>query len=226
MPPSKNERPKGSVLYYRTVQAVLYIIYKTLFRFDVYGGRNIPKSGSKRGVIFAPNHVSYIDPPLVGVAQNRRITYLAKDYLFRHGFVGWVLRGLAAYPIKSDEGNDFRAIRDLIRLLKEGRTVVVFPEGTRSEDGQLKAPESGAGFLAYKSGAYVVPVYIEGSHEAFPKGAKKIKPHKVKIYFGEAFIPAEETRFKTLEEPYGAISAEIMAKIHGLKEKYCRKTVR
>jgi 1-acyl-sn-glycerol-3-phosphate acyltransferase len=100
---------------------------------------------------------------------------------------------------------------------------VVFPEGTRSEDGHLKGPESGVGFLAYKSAAYVVPIYIEGSYEAFPKGAKKIRPHKVKIYFGEAFIPAEEPRFKALEEPYGAISAEIMARIAGLKENIHKK---
>jgi len=223
MAQAEEPRPKGTARFYYTVVVVLFIAYKLLFRFKVCGSGKIPKSSDKRGLILAPNHASYIDPPLLGVAQFRRITYLAKDYLFKHGFVGWVLRGLGAYPIKSGEGNDFRAIRDLIRLLKEGRCVAVFPEGTRSEDGRFKEPESGIGFLAMKSRSYVVPTYIEGSYEAFPKGAKGIKPHKVKIYFGEAFIPAEDERFKTLEEPYQAVAVEIMARIAGLKEKYSRE---
>ena len=126
---------------------------------------------------------------------------------------------IGCYPIQSDEGNDFRSIRDIIRLLKGGRCITVFPEGTRSETGQLKEAEGGIGFLAMKSGAYVVPLYIEGSYEAFPKGAKKIKPHKINVYFGDAFIPAEDERFKGLTEPYGAVADAIMAEIANLKMK-------
>ena len=168
-------------------------------------------------MILAPNHASYLDPPLLGISLKRRVTYLAKDYLFKHWFVGWVLRNIGAYPIKSRE-DDFRSIRDLIRILHGGNCIVVFPEGTRSEDGKMKEPEGGVGFLAMKSDAYVVPVYIEGSYEAFPKGAKKIKRHPIKIVFGKAFVPSQDEALKNQADPYTAVSQKIMQEIKSLKE--------
>jgi 1-acyl-sn-glycerol-3-phosphate acyltransferase len=164
----------------------------------------------------APNHASYLDPPILGISVRRRVTYLAKEYLFQHGFVGWVLRKVGAYPIKSETGTDFRSIRDLIRILKRGACVVVFPEGTRSPDGNLQAPESGIGFLAVKSGAWVVPAYIRGSFDAMPRGTKGVRLKPVSVHYGEPFVATEE-RFGSGDEAYMAVSRHIMAEIEKIK---------
>jgi 1-acyl-sn-glycerol-3-phosphate acyltransferase len=151
----------------------------------------------------------------------RRVTYLAKDYLFKHWLVGWVLRSIGAYPIKTAT-DDFRTVRDLIRILNGGNCLTIFPEGTRSEDGKFKSVEGGVGFLAMKSQAYVVPVYIEGSYDAYPKGAKKVRLRPIRVYFGDAYIPALDEKLKNAPDPYQAIANDIMDKIKGLKSAVSR----
>ena len=207
---------KGSGFFYRLVRGALYIKYRIFFSFRYFGADFVPPDTDKRGVILASNHTSFLDPPALGISLKRRVTFLAKDYLFKNLIVGTVLRGIGAYPIKS-ANDDFRSIRDLIRLLKNGHCVTVFPEGTRSENGQMKTPESGIGFLAAKSQAYVVPAYIRGSYEAFPKGAKFFSMKPVEIYYGKPFIPAEEKSLMSDSDPYNAISREIMARIQRIK---------
>ena len=215
----------GSGFFYRLIQAVLFIVYKLFFRFQFFESKRVPKESDPRGVILAPNHASYLDPPLLGISLKRRVTYLAKAYLFDHFFVGFVLRSVGAYPIKSESGNDFRSVRGLLRLLKKGCCVAVFPEGTRSEDGEFREPEGGVGFLAMKSAAWVVPVYVKGSYAAFPKGAKNFKRRPIEVYYGSPFIPAENKEWAAMEDPYMAVSRKIMAEIVRLKEKSDKKFV-
>ena len=208
----------GSEFFYRFIRFVLFIAYKLFFRFQFFGSNEVPGEKDARGVILAPNHASYLDPPLLGISLKRRVTYLAKAYLFEHFFVGFVLRSIGAYPIKTESGNDFRSVRDIVRLLKAGCCVVVFPEGTRSENGEFREPESGIGFLAMKSGASVVPVYIKGSYAAFPKGAKNFKCRPIEIHYGEAFVPAENSAWVAMND-YMAVSQDIMKRIKEIKEK-------
>ena len=210
-------------LVYRIVRFVLYILFKVLFGFRHFGSEKVPKPSDSRGVILAPNHASYLDPPAIGIALERQVTFLAKDYLFKHWLVGWVLRNIDAYAIKSDSGNDFRSIRGLVRILKEGACIAVFAEGTRSEDGQFREPEDGLAFLAMKSGAWVVPVYIEGSFEAFPKYAKSIRRHQVRTHFGEPFIPAQMKVEGEGAEVYRTVSKRIMTEIAQLKANLDKK---
>jgi 1-acyl-sn-glycerol-3-phosphate acyltransferase len=211
------KRQKTSVFVYATVKYTCLVVYKICFGFKHYGSEKVPAATDKRGVILAPNHVSYLDPPILGISLKRRVTYLAKDYLFR-GFLGWMLRSVGALPIKSGQ-DDFRSIRELVRILKEGRCITVFPEGTRSESGLPKEPEGGVGFLAMKSGAYVVPVYIRGTYEAFSRDMKMFRPHPVRVYYGDPFAPALEPEFQNAPEPYLAVARRIMAEIAKLKEK-------
>ena len=209
---------RGSDLFYRLIRAVLFISYRLLFRFKFFGSEKVPSEQDPRGVILAPNHASYLDPPILGISLRRRVTYLAKDYLFKHGFVGWVLRNIGAYPIKSESANDFRSIRDLIRILKQGACVVVFPEGTRSEDGDFREPEGGIGFLAMKSGAWVVPIYIRGSYDAMPRGTRGVRCRPIEVRYGEPFIPAQADKDVPADEHYLAVSRHIMAEIKKIKE--------
>lgn len=202
------------MIVYQIVKFVLIVLYKLFFRFKSYGSANVPMDS--RGVILAPNHASYLDPPILGISLKRRVTYLAKDYLFKAFFVGWILRSIEALPIKS-ETEDFRSIRQLLKALKDGKCIVVFPEGTRSFTGDLQEPEQGVGFLAARSQAWVVPVYIKGSYDAYPKGAKGFKFRPVSVYYGKAFIPAEDKELMSQPDPYMAISQKIMAEIRKLK---------
>lgn len=212
---AKNHLPRPWV--YAIVKNVLFTAYRICFDFRYRGSEKVPPATDPRGVILAPNHASFLDPPSLGISLGRPVVFLAKDYLFRAFFVGWVLRSIGAFPIRT-EADDFRSIRELVRRLKEGACVVVFPEGTRSVDGNLREAESGVGFLAMKSKAHVVPVYIDGTFEAFPKGVKMFRCRPVRVFYGEAFVPAEDAEILKAQDPYAAVSAKIMAEIRRLKE--------
>ena len=201
--------------FYWLTWIVLFIAYKLFFRFKAFGSEKVPKDS--RGIIFAPNHASFLDPPLLGISTRRHITFLAKEYLFRVFILGSALRWLGVLPIKS-ESQDFKSMRQLLRALKDGKRIVVFPEGTRSTDGFLKEAESGVGFLAVKSESWVLPVYIQGTFKAFPKGAKWFKCSPVRVYFGGAFIPAFEKDLMVKQDPYLAVSQKIMAEIKEMKK--------
>ena len=155
--------------FYTLVRDSLHVFFLLYLRFKTGGLENIPRDS--RGVILAPNHASYLDPPAVAVAIKRHVAFMAKDYLFRKPVLGRALRWLGVLPIKTTK-EDFRSVRELIRKLKQGYWIVVFPEGTRSSDGRFKEPEAGIGFLAMKSGAWVVPIYVGGAYEAFPRQSK------------------------------------------------------
>ena len=204
-------------LFYRFIRSVLYILYRLFFWFKFSGSANVPPESDPRGVILAPNHASFLDPPVLGISLKRHVTYLAKDYLFKAFFVGTVLRNIGALPIKT-EAQDFRSIRELVRILKDGRCIVVFPEGTRSPDGSLRPAEEGVGFLAMKSQATVVPVYIEGSYAAFPRHKKFFRCSHVSVKFGKASVPALDPAFQSAERPYTAVGEKIMQEIVKLKE--------
>lgn len=204
-------------MVYGVLKAALYTAYKIFFRFRCTGAERVPRQSDPRGVILAPNHVSFLDPPLVGIAVGRQVTFLAKEYLFRAFLIGWILRSIRALPIKT-RSDDFRSIRELVRELRRGRCVVIFPEGTRSPDGSLQAPESGIGFVAVKSGCYVQPIYIEGTMDAFPRNSRMFRPHPVHVYFGEPFIPSEDAAILASADPYGETARRIMAEIARLKD--------
>jgi 1-acyl-sn-glycerol-3-phosphate acyltransferase len=203
-------------LAYHIVRVALLIFYKLFFNFKTNGIENVPRESDKRGLILAPNHASFIDPPIVAAGLRRRVIFLAKEYLFRKFIVGAWLRTIETLPIKT-EVDDFRSIRELIRILKNGKCIMVFPEGTRTPDGELKEPESGIGFLAIKSQAYVLPVYIQGSYEAFPKGKKFFRCKPVKVHYGKPFVPAMDKELTAAEDPYAAVSRKIMDRIKEIK---------
>ncbi|MGH7198776.1 MAG: lysophospholipid acyltransferase family protein [Candidatus Omnitrophota bacterium] len=212
---SIEKRPGFSPFFYKLTQIVLLALYRLFFNFKIYGAENVP--ADHRGVILAPNHASYIDPPILGISLKRPITYLAKEYLFEKPVLCTLICWLGSIPIKT-ETNDFRTIRQVLKALKEGKQVLLFPEGTRTLDGKFQEPEGGVGFLALKSGAVVVPVYISGTFEAYPKGAKWFRCRPVRVYFGKPFVPAMDKDLAGHENPYLAVGQRIMSEIKKIKE--------
>lgn len=207
---------KPVLIFYRLAQVVHLIPYRLFFGFRSFGAENVPDDG--RGVILAPNHASFLDPPAVAIAVWKPSTFLAKDYLFQKPLLGRMMRWLGILPIKT-ASEDIRSIRQLLRILKGGGRVVVFPEGTRSLDGRLQdVKEQGIGFLALKSKAYVVPVYVQGTYEVLPRGAKGFRRHPVRVHIGKAFLPGEDKELLAKENPYLAASQRIMDEIKKIKE--------
>ena len=154
-----------------------WLLFRVLLRWRVTGLENIPAGGA----IIAPNHQSFWDIPLLGVAlRGRHVHFMAKSELFQNPVFGWVIRTLLAFPVKRG-APDRAAIRHAIEMLKAGDLVAIFPEGTRSKTGQLGAPEAGLSLIAAKADVPIVPVAIYGSRLIFSK--TQFLP-QVKIHFG------------------------------------------
>ena len=144
-------------------------IAKTFFNYRVIGAENIIENGP---CIIAANHCSYLDPPLVGIAFRRGIHYLARKSLFEWPFLGPIFPRLNVIPV--EQKNAYRSARmGAIRVVREGGAVLIFPEGTRSPDGNLQRGQPGIGMIAAKTGAPVLPIWISGSFEAMPRGGSK-----------------------------------------------------
>lgn len=174
-----------------------YIIWRLIFkcffsitcRLKVEGISNIPKKGS---FIIASNHVSYLDPIMLGVGCSRKdLFFMARHTLFETPFMKWALKRVHVFPVKRGSV-DLKAFKESIKLLNDGSGLVLFPEGTRSLDGSLGEPEAGVGFLVVKSGAPVVPAYISGTNIVLPRGQKYIRPSKITVTFGKPVIYNKE----------------------------------
>ncbi len=157
-------------------------IAKTFFSYRVFGAENLVEEGP---CIIAANHCSYLDPPLVGVAFRRGIHYLARKSLLDWPVLGPIFPELNVIPV--DQKNaDRSALMGAIRVVREGGAVLIFPEGTRSPDGQLQAGQPGIGMIAAKTGAPILPARITGSFEAFPRSGtgRGIRPVPVTVSLG------------------------------------------
>jgi 1-acyl-sn-glycerol-3-phosphate acyltransferase len=142
------------------------------FGIEFHGVGNIPLDG---GVIIAPNHQTYADPPLVTIPVRRPIYYMAWRRLFDVPVFGWFIRLLRAFPVDVDSA-DRTALREAQRLLRGGQAVMIFPEGGRSEDGRLQAFKMGAFRLAVSVQVPVLPVTISGGHRAWPPTRRWPRP--------------------------------------------------
>jgi len=198
---------------YGILKPLAVFLMRAWFGLRVRGAEHIPSSGP---ALIVSNHQSVLDPPLIGGATRRRIYFLAKAELFRIPVFGWLMRALHARPVRR-QGSDPRALKMAARLLKEGKALLVFPEGTRSLDGRLGEGKPGVGMLAVTSGAPVVPAYVSGTLEALPKGAVWPRRSQVSVIFGPAI------HFKAhigagRKERYREAAAEMMRGIAQLRE--------
>lgn len=189
---------------------VLRILFRILFRFKIYGLENIPRRGS---FIITPNHVSYLDPIAAGAFVPRKLDYIAKQELFKNKFFGWYFKKLRIIPIDRDK-SPYSGMKELIRKIKKGDPIVIFPEGRRSNDGSFLEPEIGAAYLALKFNLSVIPAYVSGTKKALPKGAHFIRLGSVRTYYGKPkryTMPAEGDRDRVYKEVSNKIMEEIKA---------------
>jgi 1-acyl-sn-glycerol-3-phosphate acyltransferase len=167
-------------LLYRLVQLTIKIILRINGKLRVYGRENIPESG---GVIVACNHISYLDPPLIGAVLPRIATFIARKGLFDVPVLGWMI-SRAAFPIDRENTRP-SSIKEVVRRLRKGELIVLFPEGKRSETGELLEAKRGVDVIAKMSGAVIVPTFIAGSNSALPFHAKWLKRADISVVFGK-----------------------------------------
>jgi 1-acyl-sn-glycerol-3-phosphate acyltransferase len=151
------------------------------FDLKVYGKENVPEEG---GVLFVANHLSFLDPMLVGSQMRRPMSFLARSGLFDNPLFGWWIRQCNAFPVRQGEG-DIGAVRETIRRLQEGHMLNIFPEGGRSSDGELQPIQPGVALIIRKAGVPILPVAIEGSFQAWPNSRKLFRPHPVRVLIGK-----------------------------------------
>ncbi len=167
-------------MLYSILHVLVSIFAKIIFRLEVIGAGNVPSRG---GVIIAANHRSYLDIPLLGCSVKRHLDFVGKKELFHIPVLGYIFRILGGFPIDRDKV-DRAALREAVKRLRQGRAIVIYPEGTRSRNGRLLPGRPGVGLIVKMSNMKVVPVAISGTEKAMPPGSWFIRPAKVRIKFG------------------------------------------
>ncbi len=189
---------------YKLGRGAVKTLLTPFYRFEVIGYENIPKEG---GVLICSNHISNFDPPVVGItAAPRQVHFMAKAELFKVPVLGPLVRSFGTFPVKRGM-SDREALRVALKILKDGKILGLFPEGTRSVNGELGKGLSGAGFFALRSNAAVVPCAIIGPYKAFSR---------LKVVYGKP-INMEELREQKASAD--VVTEVIMAEIKNLIEK-------
>lgn len=178
----------GGTFFYRLSFLFSKVIFHLFYRIQVHGLENYPFD---KPAIIAPNHLSFLDPPVVGLCCPRQVFFLAQDYLFRIPILGFCIRRLNALPV-TGSAQDATVIKLIIRTLAQKKHVMIFPEGSRSYKDEISPLKKGIGLIATKVDCWIVPTLIKGSFEAWPRGSWLIRPFKrIHVCFGKPFYAAD-----------------------------------
>jgi 1-acyl-sn-glycerol-3-phosphate acyltransferase len=194
---------------YRTSQ----VIAKTLFAFKVVHRERIIEEG---GAILAMNHESYLDPPLAGIACRRELHYLARKSLLQWPVLGPILPKLNVIPVDQDRA-DMSALKTIIKLVRAGHATVIFPEGSRTSDGQLQPAQPGLGLVIAKTLAPVVPMRIFGARRAFPRGGSPRPFTPITLVVGEPMFFTRDDLVGEGRELYQRLSERVMERIAAIQ---------
>ena len=186
--------------------------FRTLFGMRVIGEEHLVKKGA---VLVVSNHQSYLDPPLIGNLYEDEMVYLARKTLF-NGITKWLYAAWNAIPVDQDRP-DMASLKTIIRMLKSGHRVLVFPEGSRTLDGSIGEAAPGVGLIAAKSGALIQPMRIRGAYEALPRGSARIHFSRITVHVGPAIrLSDEELQSMKTKEDYDRLTKRMMAAIEAL----------
>jgi len=146
------------------------LVFRTALPVTARGRANAPRKG---GALIVANHQSYLDPPLVGAWLPRQFHAVAREGLFQSRRLNWIITRLNAIPVREDGEPDANVIRQTVALLRAGELVLIFPEGTRTETGDVGEFKRGVGLLLKRAGTPVIPAAIVGAFEAWPRSRKR-----------------------------------------------------
>lgn len=198
--------------FYYFARSIAKGFIKTFYRHKIYGIENLIPGGA----IIAPNHTSFLDPPIIGISWPEEIYFLARQGLFKTPILSTIIKNLNTYPV-SGTAQDLSSLKLVVRLLQEQKKVVIFPEGHRSTNGSMLEIKSGIGMLAQRSRCPIIPAYIHGSFEIWNRSQSFPRPWgKTACVFGP---PIHWESFSHLDkkEAQEAIAKEVKEKIEGLR---------
>jgi 1-acyl-sn-glycerol-3-phosphate acyltransferase len=187
------------------------LIGRAFFNLRVIGKENLAVPG---GAIIVCNHASFLDPPFVGSAFDEDIYFLARKTLFRNPIFGAVIRTWNSVPVDQDRP-DMTSLKTVMRLLREGKKVLIFPEGSRTFDDQLLPPLPGVGLIVAKSDVPVIPMRIFGSGEALPRGGF-LHPAEITVVCGKPWHYDPDRPQGAGKDLYQSISNDLMQQIAAL----------
>jgi len=190
--PGEIQKPS---LYYRLMRRGCQIVATLLLQPRVFDRHNEPADG---GVVYIANHQSFLDPILATMALRRPGNYMARESLFRNPLFRRLIESVNAFPIRRGQA-DIGALKEAMRRLRNGRQIVVFPEGTRTCDGRIGPFLPGVAVLSQRAADWTVPVLIDGAFEAWPRSRAYPGFGKVYVQYGKAIPRSEARKYKPAE---------------------------
>lgn len=207
---AQNREPFSSLVLYRLLKwSIISPIFHTYFRGRIYGAEKIPQSGS---YIIVSNHASNLDPPILGIAVRRPISFMTKEELFDVPVLKQIITLYGGYPVKRD-AIDLAAIRSAIKYLDRGFLAGIFLEGTRTPDGKINEPKLGAALIAAKTQTPLIPASIWGTDKM--SSSSNLLPTAIAIRFGD-IIPPPQSKKKAHLQAVTDYCAQTINAMHSL----------
>jgi 1-acyl-sn-glycerol-3-phosphate acyltransferase len=168
------------------VQCLASTFFAAVGGWRATGRHNVPETG---GLLLVANHLSFLDVFMIGIPLRRPLNYVARSTLFVPG-LSFLIRSVGGFPIQR-EGIGASGLKETLRRLRDGGVVTLFPEGTRSKDGNLGPLKTGIAVLVSRAGVPVVPAGIAGTFEAWPRSRLLPRPHPIRLHYGPPILPSE-----------------------------------
>jgi 1-acyl-sn-glycerol-3-phosphate acyltransferase len=183
----KHNRSLGSRCWYDGLKVLCRLLATLGFRYRALGIHHVPRSG---GALVVSNHQSHFDPVIVGVPLGRRLNYVARQSLFRFAPFRWLIRSLDAIPLDR-EGLGLAGMKETMRRLKNGEMVLIFPEGTRTSDGELGPIKPGFGAIVRRTRVAILPVGMDGAYQCWPRSKSFPGFGIVRVVYGRPIRPED-----------------------------------
>ena len=207
----ENQFATKAKYYYRISAFIVRTFFQVIFGLKIYGKENLVYN---EGFVFASNHSSLSDPPIVASSLKRSVWILAKKELFRNFILAGLIKKYFAIPINR-ERFDKKAISAVINKLKANDSVLIFPQGTRSRDNTLKELKVGISFIAMNAGASIIPIYLKGSNHLF---AAFLRRRKLELFIGPQIIIDKNYKPDDKKSDYKIISSMVLEELRMLKD--------
>jgi 1-acyl-sn-glycerol-3-phosphate acyltransferase len=205
---------RSTNLLYKVVYFVVFWLFKLFYRHKIYGTEHFYPGAA----ILAANHVSFLDPPILSISAPQEVHFLARQTLFNNPLFAALIRNLNAHPI-SGKAQDIGVFKMIVSILKEGKKVIMFPEGKRSANGQMQSIKPGISLLISRTKGAVIPAYIHGTYEIWPRNRKwpKLRGRTACVFGSPIFFEAAESDKKIAQD---LIAKQIEDAILSLKTWY------
>lgn len=191
--------------FYLFAKGLVKIIFNIFYKIEIEGIDNIPKEGR---AILCANHLSNLDPVILGIVCPRPISFMAKKELFSNKIFAKLFYSLNAFPVDR-QSSDISAIRKSLEVLKEERLLGIFPEGTRITNIDINSAKPGISMIGIKSKSPIIPIFIDSKYKLFTK---------IKVYVGKPIYLDNYYNKKLRTEDYKEISVNILKSIYSLKK--------